>query len=101
MSDKCLLAKGTLIEIHAWKGLLETQDIEVELKGEALLGATGEFGLDASYAEVWVKKDKIDHARNILDSMQQQGESWCCRECGEKNESNFELCWQCGTEAPE
>ena len=101
MSDSCLLAKGTLIEIHAWKGLLETQGIDVELKGEALLGAIGEFGLDASYAEVWVSKSKIDIARELLESTRNQGEAWLCRECGEKNESSFEICWQCGVEAPE
>ncbi len=101
MSDKRLLARGTLIEIHAWKGLLETQGIDVELKGEALLGAAGEFGFDASYAEVWVPKNKVEAAREILDSTRNQGQAWRCENCGEMNESSFELCWQCGFEVPE
>ncbi len=101
MSEKCLLAKGTLIEIHAWKGLLETQGIDVELKGEALLGATGEFGFDASYAEVWVLKSKENEAKQLLDSTKHLGAQWICKECAEENESSFELCWQCGAEAPE
>lgn len=101
MSDNCLLAKGTLIEIHTWKGLLETQGIDVKLKGEALLGATGELGIEAAYAEVWVHKNQIEAARAILDSTKNQCVPWLCRECGEKNESTFELCWQCGAEASE
>lgn len=38
---KVLLAGGNLLQAHTWKGLLETSGIEVDLKGEALIGEIG------------------------------------------------------------
>ncbi|MGB0894999.1 MAG: putative signal transducing protein [Parashewanella sp.] len=99
-SEKSLLMKGNLIEVHALKGLLETQRIEVEIRGEALLGAMGEFGMEASLAELWVNEGQLTQAQLTYQTSQKQGEKWTCRECGEINESAFELCWQCGTDNP-
>ncbi|MCL1077004.1 DUF2007 domain-containing protein [Parashewanella spongiae] len=97
-SEKTLLIKGSLIEVHAFKGLLETQGIDVELRGEALLGATGEFGLDAAYAEIWITSSQLEQAKAIMDQNNKKGEPWFCRECGEQNEFNFEICWKCSSE---
>ncbi len=101
LSEKTLLMKGGLIEVHACKGLLETQDISVELRGEALLGAAGEFGLDAAYAEVWIATSQLEQAQAIMAQNNKKGEPWFCHGCGEQNEFNFEICWKCSSENTE
>ena len=49
-----LVAGGNLLQAHTWKGLLEACGIEVQLKGEALLGGIGELPVDLQNVELWV-----------------------------------------------
>ncbi|GLP95196.1 putative signal transducing protein [Paraferrimonas sedimenticola] len=95
---KVMLASANLLQAHTWKGLLENQGIPVELRGETLLGATGELPADVQQVELWVNAEQKPLARDHLDSLQVPKEDWVCIACNEHNEGNFELCWNCGAE---
>lgn len=97
---KCLVAAGNILEAHTWKGLLETLGIEVELRGEALMGGVGELSTDQQNIELWVLSHNADLARNELAKLKIDQANWYCLQCNEKNEGNFEICWHCGEEKP-
>ncbi|RLV59808.1 DUF2007 domain-containing protein [Parashewanella curva] len=98
MSNMHLLCKDNSLAIHALKGLLQTQGIDAEVRGEALLGAMGELAADVALVELWVEAENLAKGKEVLESTQQQGSPWVCRDCGEPNEATFEICWQCGNE---
>ena len=95
---KLLLARGNLFQAHMWKGLLETYNIEVELRGEALSGGVGELPVDVQTVELWVYKSQISLAKKQLASLDVERPQWQCLQCHEMNEATFEICWQCGAE---
>ena len=96
-----MVAGGNLLQAHTWKGLLETSGIEVELRGEALLGGIGELPVDLQNVELWVFESKYELAKAQLESLNAEGPRWRCVKCQEMNEASFDLCWQCGTESCE
>jgi len=93
-----MVAGGGLLEVHTWKGLLELCGIEVELKGEALLGGIGELPTGLHNVELWVPASQYAQAKAQLESLNTNGPQWQCLQCHEINENSFELCWQCSTE---
>jgi len=93
-----LVAGGNLLQAHTWKGLLESCGIEVELKGEALLGGIGELPVDLQNVELWVCESQYELAKTQLESLNADGPQWQCVKCHEMNEDSFELCWQCSAE---
>lgn len=99
MEDRSrIVAGGNLLQAHTWKGLLETSGIEVELRGEALLGGIGELPVDLQNVELWVYESKYEQAKQMLESLNVESPQWQCVKCHEMNESSFELCWQCSAE---
>lgn len=89
------------LEAHTLKGVLEVSDIAVQLQGEALAGALGELPASAIEITMQVQTHQFAQARQILQRYQDVAEaSWVCSHCGEENAGSFELCWQCGQEAP-
>ncbi|WP_295027932.1 DUF2007 domain-containing protein [Shewanella sp.] len=96
-----MVAGGNLLQAHMWKGLLETSGIEVELRGEALLGGVGELPVDLQNVELWVSESRYELAKAQLGSLNAEGSRWRCVKCQEMNEASFDLCWQCGTESCE
>ncbi len=98
---KTLVAGGNLLQAHTWKGLLEASGIQVELRGEALLGAIGELPADLHDVELWVKESQLAQAQAQLHSLEVFSPEWQCVQCHEINEGSFELCWQCSAERSE
>lgn len=94
---KVLLTGGNLLQAHTWKGLLETAGINVDLKGEALLGGIGELPVDLQAVELWVENEHLKHAQALLDALNVEQPKWQCVQCSEVNEGSFELCWQCSS----
>lgn len=89
------------LEAHTLKGALEVSGIAVQLQGEALAGALGELPANAIEITMQVKNHRLAQARQILQRYQDVAEaSWICSRCGEENAGSFELCWQCGQDAP-
>ncbi|MCH1919812.1 DUF2007 domain-containing protein [Shewanella sp. A3A] len=95
---KVLVAGGNLLQAHTWKGMLETSGIEVELRGEALMGGVGELPVDMQNVELWVADCQCDKAQQMLAAMQVERPQWQCLLCHEYNEASFELCWNCSAE---
>ncbi|MCL2919496.1 DUF2007 domain-containing protein [Shewanella litorisediminis] len=98
---KCLLAGGNLLQAHTWKGLLQVAGIQVELRGEALLGGVGELPVDLQNVELWVYESELAKAQSQLDSLGGDRPQWQCLHCHEMNEASFELCWHCSSERSE
>ena len=89
------------LEAHMLKGAFEVSGIAVQLQGEALAGALGELPATALEVTVLVPAQHLVQAQQILLDYQQPTKlSWNCQHCGEHNGGSFEVCWQCGQEAP-
>jgi hypothetical protein len=91
-------------DAHLLKGLLEGENIEVEVRGEFLYGVRGEVPITPDTCpSVWVMDDAdYDRAMELVSSFRQEeppspikGDAWRCS-CGEENESQFTECWSCG-----
>jgi hypothetical protein len=100
---KVYIAKNPA-DAHLLKGLLEGENIEVEVRGEFLYGVRGEVPITPDTCpSVWVMDDAdYDRAMDLVSSFRQEkppspikGDSWRCS-CGEENESQFTECWSCG-----
>ncbi len=96
-------------EAYLVKGLLESQGIRAEVRGEALFGARGEAPVTPdTLPSVWVFNDiQIVEALEVIRGLQAgergaaaKGESWRCPNCSEMVEPQFTACWQCGADRP-
>ena len=88
-------------QAHIVCELLRSQNIECEVRGEGIFGLQGEvpFG-EASEPHVWLLNlEEEQQARQLVAQFEQPHPEppWRCSECGEINEGQFALCWQCGT----
>lgn len=87
------------------KHLLEQHGIPCFVKNEFAIGATGELSPFDVLPEVWLMDDDwLPKAQQTIKDFEFQPIStatWLCVQCQEVNEANFELCWQCGTSAPD
>lgn len=87
------------LEAHSLKGMLESDNIAVTLRGEGLSAAAGELPVNVMEVGIWVRQSQQHQARMLLERYEQADlPTWSCRRCGEDNEGPFELCWQCGHE---
>lgn len=87
-------------EAHIVCELLKSNDIECEVRGEGIFGLQGEvpFG-ENSEPYVWLlDTQKYTRACALIEQFNQQtpGADKMCSGCGELNESQFGICWQCG-----
>ncbi|ABM03705.1 conserved hypothetical protein [Psychromonas ingrahamii 37] len=83
------------------KNLIEAQEINTFLKNEFAQGAMGEISPLDSWPEVWVYNNSdFDRALEIATSSQSSSEKndWICKNCSEKNDPSFEICWNCQRE---
>jgi len=83
------------------KNILENDNIEVTLKNEFASGAAGLLAPFDTWVELWVINDfDEEKAKSTLaKSLKQEGDyDWFCKQCQEKNDASFDLCWQCQDE---
>jgi len=104
---KVYVAAGP-VQAHMFKDLLEAEGIEAVIQGEDLFGMRGELPLtNDSLPSIWVKEVDYERARELVldfeegENPEAAGDPWTCPECGEVLESQFTVCWNCGTERPE
>jgi hypothetical protein len=91
-------------EAHLLKGLLESQGIPSEIRGEALFGSRGEIPFMEALPEIWVLNDgQAAEAVEFLRARRADptlvvdpAQFWRCSKCGESVEPQFTECWQCG-----
>src|SRR6185503_4698799 len=94
-------------EAHFLKGLLESNGIPSEVRGEALFGVRGEIPFTEAFPEIWVLNDdqagealKVLRNRSTETNDADEGQSWRCSNCGETVEPQFTACWQCSADRP-
>jgi hypothetical protein len=94
-------------EAHFLKGLLESNGIRSEVRGEALFGVRGEIPFTEAFPEIWVlNDDQVGEALNVLRNRSRESDEvdelqlWRCSNCGETLESQFTACWSCNTDRP-
>lgn len=89
-------------EAHLIRGYLESQGIEVIIRGEFLASGIGD--LPADVCKVWVvNDDDFAHADSLVRQFLQGGVArehthapWRCGFCHEDIEGQFTACWKCG-----
>ncbi|WFB49117.1 putative signal transducing protein [Vibrio coralliilyticus] len=92
-------------EAHIVCELLKSNQIQCEVRGEGMFGLQGEvpFG-ENSQPYVWLLDSEMhNQASAIIEQYMQQtliDSEWQCEECGETNEAQFAICWQCGAAGP-
>jgi len=92
-------------EAHIVCGLLQQHHIPCEVRGETLFTVRGEIPFDESSSPyVWLKNPQFEQqSRNLIASYlnpeNNNQPDWHCSHCGEDNEPQFGLCWNCGSHA--
>jgi len=97
---KRLVAHESLAHIGHLKNLLEQSGIACVIRNDQLSGGLGEIPFLDCLPELWVVRDTdLTRAQAELEAILKgpdEREDWRCRACGETNEGQFAVCWQCG-----
>ncbi len=89
------------VKVRQIKALLDEAKIPSFIKNEYIQGASGELPPHETLPEVWLLDGEWrSKAQQIVDQMEvdlaeYKGIEWVCKECGETNEGQFMICWQC------
>jgi hypothetical protein len=95
---KMLYSNDNSFLVSNLKNIIESHNISTFIKNEFAQGAVGEISAIDSWPELWVLNDAdFDQAMEIVESSQSsiKGEDWLCKNCSEKNDPSFEICWNC------
>ncbi|MFT5578849.1 MAG: hypothetical protein ACI9WS_001604 [Paraglaciecola psychrophila] len=101
---KHIYTSESIIALYSIKNVLARNDITSFVKNEHSISSGARFGISNLFLELWID-DKQDYAKakTIIDheiDNPPQKESWRCTQCGEQNDGNFEVCWQCAANGP-
>ena len=83
------------------ENILQANGVNVVWKNQFNQGAIGETSPTDAWPQLWVVND-ADYARacelleNALSG--KDAPEWTCPNCGERNDTSFEICWQCRSE---
>jgi hypothetical protein len=87
-------------DTHYLKGVLERAGIACVIKNEQLIGGLGDIPFLECVPELWVLSDAdAQRARALIEEHESRpaaASPWRCPRCGEGNEGQFALCWNCG-----
>ena len=102
---KKLFVSQNLLEVEMRKERLEEAGIPCTIKNQRSSGLAGEIPFTEVFPELWVIQDEdADRARQLLEeglvSLPSNQDTWMCAGCGERHESQFGTCWNCGQEKP-
>ena len=102
---KKVFVSQNLIEVEMRKERLEQAGIRCMIKNQRSSGLAGEIPFTEVFPELWVIQDEdYDRARQLLEegliSLPSNQDTWVCAGCGERHESQFATCWNCGQERP-
>ena len=98
---KRVYSEANPVFIYQLKDLLDEKGIKSIIKNELLSGGVGELPPIETWPELWVmNNDDKQPAKFIIDSFLQSikadSKDWLCKQCGEKVEGQFNICWSCG-----
>ncbi len=93
------------IEAQRLVDYLLDHDIPAVVLGDFLSGAAGDLPANI-FPAVWLVEDLHWSRANVLleDFLRPADDEalgWICRDCGEKVEGVFEVCWNCGSHRSE
>ncbi len=93
------------IDAHHIRAVLDAEGIDAVVMGDHLRLAWAQIPptLNTQPA-VWVKKEDVIRALNVLRGHHSEATelpAWDCSECGETIEGQFYACWQCGGMHPD
>jgi hypothetical protein len=98
---KKVTSADSLILINHYKNVLESEGIRCEIRNQHLGSIVGEMPFVETWPEIWVHRDiDLDRAKQLLDDSitdESPEADWVCASCGESNEGQFAVCWNCGT----
>ena len=102
---KMIFVSQNLFEVEMRKERLEEAAIPCTIKNQRSSGLAGEIPFTEVFPELWVIQDEdADRARQLLEeglvSLPSNQDTWMCAGCGERHESQFGTCWNCGQEKP-
>jgi len=93
---------SNLPEAHLLLDLLNQAGIAAQILNTYAQGATGEIPFGQAYPEIWLEDEHDRQRAQVIISEYESTPTitgWVfCRQCGERNPANFELCWQCSKE---
>ncbi len=94
-----------LFEAEMRKERLEQAGIACTIKNQRSSGLAGEIPFTETFPELWVIQDQdYERARQLLEEETNfpvsNEDSWICAGCGERHESQYGTCWNCGQERP-
>lgn len=82
--------------------LLERLGLRVKVMGD-LSTLVGGVPVPEAWPAVWVHEEDKDQAGEALQDFNGPSQCyprWSCEACGEDNEPNFQLCWNCDADRP-
>jgi len=91
----------TLLAVTHIKNLLESGNINAELRNEYAAGAIGDLSFVDAWPELWVNYEDVMRAKEIVKDFQDPSNTleWQCS-CGEENGAAFGSCWSCKIDKP-
>jgi len=100
---KKIFVSQNLFEVEMRKERLEEACIRCTIKNHRSSGLAGEIPFTEVFPELWVLQDaEYDRARQLLEEetelLSSNQDTWMCAGCGERHESQFGTCWNCGQE---
>jgi hypothetical protein len=102
---KAVYSSPLLFWVTYYKEILRANGIEGIIKNEYLSGGAGELPPNECWPRLYVDDDDFDRAEQIvqteLTATASNEPPWTCRQCGEQNEGQFAICWNCGSPLPE
>ena len=99
---KKLTSAESLITINHYKNLLAAEGIETQIRNQHLGSIMGEVPFFETWPQLWIVNDlDYDRALQLIDSAESESpsEPWKCPQCGETNEGQFSVCWNCANPA--
>ncbi len=95
---KKLTSSESIITINHYKNILTAEGIQSEIRNEYLGSVMGEIPFIETWPELWIVNAlEFDRAQQIIEEVEAESptEPWKCLHCGEQNEGQFAVCWNC------
>lgn len=91
---------------HLVLNRLQQEGVDAVVQGQAVGRGMGEVPPIAAWSEVWVADgaslvDVQTVLAEVADGSASIAEPWTCLTCDEVVEGQFNVCWACGTVAPD
>lgn len=101
---QCIYSAEHPTEAHIIRGILESQGVRCEVRGEGIFGLKGELPCtQETDPTIWLLYEaQYPIACQIIQDYEHTKrvnalcvENWVCQSCGEESEVQFGVCWKC------